>query len=185
MENPNIRRYNIVEFILNEIQNELQNELNIGGQNSEEITTCPASKEFIDSLEEVEITEEDKTCSVCLEEFTLGEKCFKLPCKDHPHFFHGEKENCMGIQKWLQKSNTCPVCRTEFPKENEPVDDRPAVDEPGEPGEERIREIDESLRNLMGNILNSNIRILNPQEIIEMEEQRQLEAAIQASLEDQ
>ena len=34
-------------------------------------------------------------------------------------------------------------------------------------------------------ILNNNIRILSPQEIIEMEEQRQLEAAIQASLEEQ
>ena len=186
MENPNLSRYNIVDLILNEIQNEIQTEIQNEGTESGETGNCPASKEFIDSLDLMEITEEEKTCSICLEEFTLGEKCFKLPCKDHPHFFHGEKENCMGIKKWLQKSNTCPVCRTEFPKENE-SGNRPAMNEPvGEPpGEERIRQIDESLRNLMGNILNSNIRILNPQDIIEMEEQRQLDAAIQASLEEQ
>ena len=38
---------------------------------------------------------------------------------------------------------------------------------------------------MLNSILNRRITILNPQEIIEMEEQRQLDEAIQASLEDQ
>jgi hypothetical protein len=42
-------------------------------------------------------------CSVCWDDFTLGEEVRKLVCD---HFFH---ENC--IVPWLQLHATCPVCR--------------------------------------------------------------------------
>ena len=76
-----------------------------------------ASGEFIESLKEVSIDKENITCSICLEEFKKGEKCIELPCKDNCHYFHKGNDNCPGIIEWLQKSNTCPLCRTEFPKE--------------------------------------------------------------------
>ena len=79
------------------------------------------SKEFIESLVEIENDKENLSCSICLEEFKIGEKCIKLPCKDHPHYFHKGNEKCPGIMKWFEKSNTCPVCRTEFPCENNPI----------------------------------------------------------------
>lgn len=79
-----------------------------------------ASIEFINSLKETIIDQENITCSICLEEFKKGDKCIKLPCSN-PHYFHASNENCPGIIEWLNKSNTCPLCRTEFPKERRPI----------------------------------------------------------------
>lgn len=172
---------NFISLILNGMVDELNAEYN-GGQDT---NVRGASKEFIDSLEEIEITEiteEGKTCSICLEDFKIGEKYIELPCKDHKHSFHSEKDNCMGIKKWLEKSNTCPVCRTEFPHESNIRGDGPNMEREVEID---LREIDDRMRQLMGNILSNNIRILSPQQVIEMEEQRQLEAAINASLGEQ
>ena len=114
-----------------------------------------------------------------MDDFKKGEKCLKLPCKENEHFFHDEGENCTGIKKWLSKQNTCPICRTEFPMENN-TNNTNNTD-----NTDNIYEIDNGIRQLMGNILMNSIRVLNPQEIIENEEQRQLEEAIQASLEEQ
>ena len=80
-----------------------------------------ASGEFISSLKELPIDKENITCSICLEEFKKGEKCIELPCKDNHHYFHSGNDNCPGIIEWLNKSNTCPLCRTEFPKERETI----------------------------------------------------------------
>jgi len=79
------------------------------------------SREFINNLEEIDVTDEIiekySECSICIESFIKGEKCIKLPCKDNPHYFHVNNENCPGIKNWLETNNTCPLCRTEFPKE--------------------------------------------------------------------
>ena len=34
------------------------------------------------------------------------------------NYFHVNNDNCPGIKNWLETNNTCPLCRTEFPKEN-------------------------------------------------------------------
>ncbi|KAK6931239.1 Zinc finger, RING-type [Dillenia turbinata] len=64
----------------------------------------PASKSSIESLPKVTITEEsDCECSICLENFVVGEEVKELPCK---HRFH-----CECIDKWLGIHGNCPVCR--------------------------------------------------------------------------
>ena len=68
------------------------------------------------------MAEEEIECSICLDKFKEGEKCIKLPCKDHPHFFHCESNDCSGIGPWFEINNTCPLCRTEFPIES-PITD--------------------------------------------------------------
>ncbi|KAJ8892706.1 hypothetical protein PR048_005287, partial [Dryococelus australis] len=42
-------------------------------------------------------------CSVCWDDFSLGESVRKLKCE---HIYH---ENC--IVPWLQLHGTCPICR--------------------------------------------------------------------------
>jgi len=163
-------RQNILSFILSELNSQI--ELDRG--NIQENETEKTSKEFIESLEEIEMNKSDISCSICLEDFNVGDKCIKLPCKDHPHYFHNEKENCMGIKKWLMKSNTCPVCRTEFPKGTDT-----------DISEELIQDMDNRAQLLLNSILYRGIRVINPQELIEIEEHRQLDAAIEASLVDQ
>jgi len=161
----------ILGMILSELNSEIEN---INEQN-EQNEPNKTSKAFIDSLEEIEMDKPNITCSICLDEFKLGDKCIQLPCKDHSHYFHNEKENCLGIKKWLHKSNTCPVCRTEFPKEesNIPETNQGNI----------VRQLDNRAQFILNSILYR--RLPGPQRIIEMEEQRQLDAAIQASLEEQ
>jgi hypothetical protein len=95
---------------------------------NDESLNNPVSEEFMNSLDEIDVTEEmmqkGTECSICLDRFKLGEKCIQLPCKDTPHYFHccsGEGEGCPGVNPWLKKQNTCPLCRTEFPMENDRV----------------------------------------------------------------
>lgn len=50
-----------------------------------------------------EIIRKCKVCTVCQEDFKIGEKVKELPCE---HYFH---DDC--ISPWLQSQNTCPMCR--------------------------------------------------------------------------
>ncbi|XP_069082484.1 E3 ubiquitin-protein ligase Praja-2 [Pleurodeles waltl] len=69
----------------------------------------PASKESIDCLPQVIITEDhnavgqEQCCAICCSEYIKEEVLTELPCR---HFFH---KPCVTV--WLQKSGTCPVCR--------------------------------------------------------------------------
>jgi len=89
-----------------------------------------ASGDFVNTLEEVNVTQDmiDQRleCAICMEAFKENDKCVKLPCTDHPHYFHygHEGSECSGIKPWLQRNNTCPVCRTEFPMEQTAVQER-------------------------------------------------------------
>ncbi|NXA32007.1 PJA2 ligase, partial [Eudromia elegans] len=67
----------------------------------------PASKESIDCLPQIIVTDEhngqDQCCAICCSEYLKDEIITELPCH---HFFH---KPCVTL--WLQKSGTCPVCR--------------------------------------------------------------------------
>ena len=142
--------------------------------------------EFIDSLEEIENQEENLTCSICIDEFKIGEKCIKLPCKDNPHYFHRGNDTCPGIIEWLKKSNTCPICRYEFPKEEvEPnvariiIQRDPDNAGPDNAGPDNAM-IEEVFPELQERPTIFEARLLNI--ILEREEQRQIDLAIQESL---
>ena len=83
----------------------------------------PASKQSIDTLEKINITEEklksfgiENTCAVCKDEFTIGELCLLMPCKHHFH------KDC--LIPWLKERNSCPVCRYELPTDDEDFENR-------------------------------------------------------------
>ncbi|XP_042315898.1 E3 ubiquitin-protein ligase RNF6 [Sceloporus undulatus] len=68
------------------------------------------TKEQIDSLStrnygdvSVEEAETSKTCSVCINEYVIGNKLRQLPCMHEFHF------HC--IDRWLSENSTCPICR--------------------------------------------------------------------------
>ncbi|NWS75857.1 PJA2 ligase, partial [Crotophaga sulcirostris] len=66
----------------------------------------PATKEIIDCLPQVVITDDhdgQEQCTICWSEFEKVEIITELPCR---HFFH---KSCVCL--WLQKSGTCPLCR--------------------------------------------------------------------------
>jgi hypothetical protein len=121
---PNIQTINPNQGLLNRMITSLIENDNILSEtiNLDQHNNNGTSGEFINNLEEIDITDEiiekHGECSICLESFKIGDKCIRLPCKDNPHYFHANNENCPGIKSWLETNNTCPLCRTEFPTEN-------------------------------------------------------------------
>ena len=129
---PNINNPLLISTI-NTINTELLNTLNQGVENQgveNNLTGATdtfngVSEEFKNNLEEIVADEEfilkEKQCSICLEEFKLGDKYIRLPCQtekeDEKHIFHSGNDTCSGIKPWLERNNTCPMCRTEFPKD--------------------------------------------------------------------
>jgi E3 ubiquitin-protein ligase RNF115/126 len=65
------------------------------------------SKEVIDALPIINVKTDQVDaklqCSVCWEDFMLGENVRQLPCT---HIYH---EPC--IRPWLELHGTCPICR--------------------------------------------------------------------------
>ncbi|ETE71533.1 E3 ubiquitin-protein ligase RNF12, partial [Ophiophagus hannah] len=68
------------------------------------------TKDQIDNLStrnyEIPHSEDDeisKTCSVCINEYVVGNKLRQLPCMHEFHF------HC--IDRWLFENSTCPICR--------------------------------------------------------------------------
>ena len=113
-------QFNLLRLILNtinEVDNTTINE-SINQTNLEKPVIADFLKNLKKKIISNEMISEDLECAICLEKFKLNEKCIQLPCNDRPHFFHCDpNENCQGIIPWLQKNNTCPVCRSEFPTE--------------------------------------------------------------------
>eukprot|EP00906_Rhabdomonas_costata_P014653 RCo021060 len=82
--------------------------------------TPPTSAEVFSSLPELSVstrhTEAHEGCSICKEDFMLGEKMRELPCTHH---FHND---C--IQPWLTRHSTCPTCRYQLPTEDAVMEGR-------------------------------------------------------------
>ncbi|CAG2183573.1 unnamed protein product [Oppiella nova] len=78
--------------------------------NSDPNRRPPASEQFIANLPKVnDFCAADKCC-VCLREFVVNQ-VVALECG---HKFHTD---C--ITRWLRLNNSCPVCRTEFPTDDQ------------------------------------------------------------------
>jgi Ring finger domain/PA domain len=58
-------------------------------------------------------------CSICQEKMLEGETVLKLNCR---HAYHA---NC--VQSWLERHNTCPLCRNEMPTHKGPKRKQPGV----------------------------------------------------------
>ncbi|THU49430.1 hypothetical protein C4D60_Mb06t09490 [Musa balbisiana] len=74
--------------------------------------TPPALKEAVDAMPTVKI-EKNTSCSICLEDFEVGDEGREMPCK---HTFHS---GC--ILPWLDLHSSCPVCRFQMPADESKV----------------------------------------------------------------
>jgi E3 ubiquitin-protein ligase RNF115/126 len=100
-------------------EEEIENILNyIMNNDSNRYGSPPASKSEIDKLNKYILTKEkldnygnENICSVCKEEFQIGNECMDLPCK---HYFH---KDC--LMPWLNQHDSCPICRFELKTEDE------------------------------------------------------------------
>ncbi len=134
------------------------------------VKTIPTCNKFVDSLNEMYITEEDVenglSCSICQDSFKLNDKVIELPCKPQKHYFHIKNENCDGVLPWLSENNTCPMCRFEFPKSTEQNTEQNDIREeilnaPPLPNFEEILSYAIERRNLNNNLNASNTNSSN------------------------
>jgi hypothetical protein len=90
-------------------------------EDTNEGTNEGTNEEFLNNMDEFvvdsEFIKKELQCSICLDDFKVGDKCIRLPCKGEPHVFHSGSDSCSGVSPWLSRNNTCPMCRHEFPKE--------------------------------------------------------------------
>ena len=93
------RNLNILDFI------ERITEATIREISLEESRPNPGNKEKVNYFTIDEVTQ-SKECSICLCNFESSDRVGKLPCR---HMYH---EDC--LNKWIDKHNTCPVCRLEL-----------------------------------------------------------------------
>jgi len=73
----------------------------------------------------------DRTCTMCFDDFEVGDEATCLPCGHWFHSRHGsnashedldeQEENCPGVTKWLAAhSNSCPNCKAILPESSQP-----------------------------------------------------------------
>jgi hypothetical protein len=116
LRNPNDPLVQLVRNLIT-MQSESENEeeiLNyIMNHDNNRYGSPPASKNEIKKLNKYTLTKEklvnfgnENTCSVCKEEFNIGNKMMDLPCN---HYFH---EDC--LMPWLNQHDSCPICRFEL-----------------------------------------------------------------------
>ncbi|KAF2288242.1 hypothetical protein GH714_005239 [Hevea brasiliensis] len=74
--------------------------------------TPPAQKEAVQAMPTVAV-EQSLQCSICLEEFDIGDEAKEMPCK---HKFHS---GC--ILPWLEIHSSCPVCRFQMPSDDSKI----------------------------------------------------------------
>ena len=86
----------------------------------QKVVNKPTCNKFIENLKELYVNKVDVdnglSCSICQDEFELNDKVLELPCEPHCHYFHIKNDRCDGVLPWLSVNNTCPMCRSEFPK---------------------------------------------------------------------
>lgn len=91
-----------------------ENQINELFENSQTVEK-PTDSNFIENMELkiFDDLKQKKECCLCLSAFENNDKFYELPCG---HCFHDDsKDECGGIIKWLEKNNTCPICRYELP----------------------------------------------------------------------
>ena len=114
----------LIDFVLNLLnmnyeEEEIETILNyLMNNDTNRYGSPPASKKEIEKLNKYILTKEkldnfgiENICSVCKEEFQIGNEMLDLPCK---HYFH---KDC--LMPWLNQHDSCPVCRFELQTEDE------------------------------------------------------------------
>tara|TARA_B100001094_G_scaffold330280_2_gene395122 strand:- start:1817 stop:2497 length:681 start_codon:yes stop_codon:yes gene_type:complete len=222
-DDPNSRQFQLNRSVLTlsllDLMNNLPMDYNDMGLdstleeslNDEKKVKRPLNKEYKKNLTKYTIQKEDidkVQCAICQDKFKEGDEVIRLECNSH--FFHqgNDEDECCGIYPWFEENNTCPICRMEFPYEEEVE-----VTTDNEEGSERYTRMVELVQSIlrgesetesisdinetnMDDILRTVNRIVGVQplrvtmtgtmeDITNIIEERQFEEAIQRSIDEQ
>jgi len=145
--------------------------------------THPASKAAIRALASGTCTEASgapsEPCPVCQDAFAAGDEWLRMPCG---HYYH---KDC--LTPWLAEHNTCPTCRLEIEeeKEAEAAPQPPPVAQPPPPPQQQQPDGDGVGGSTTGSVHPLQAMLARAHEhMIAQEEERQLQAALRASLQE-
>lgn len=170
----NLNTITLQYFLMNlPIMNEEEMDIEQRSFDEQKSTETPTKKEYLDQLQTKIVTkqmvDDNECCCICQDVLDEGQEAYVLPCN---HMFHlGGDDKCNGIKRWLEKNNTCPICRELLPAEE--VIEPDETNEPDEPDETNmtnyINETNETNENVetgeryerlnMFNTIMNNIRI--------------------------
>lgn len=98
----------------------------------------PASKEVVKNLPEKVVSKDDECCTICIKPNEEENEVFLvLPCK---HNFH---RSC--ILPWLEKTNSCPLCRQELLTDDENYEEMKKFKEREARREQEIEDLHSSM----------------------------------------
>jgi len=104
------RQNNFLQFLSNSNINDVGDSYEelLALDDSNGLVNTGATAQQINSLPKEKVTEQliknDEKCSICLEEFVIGNEIRRLPC------LHVFDPDC--IDHWLGKKKNCPICKT-------------------------------------------------------------------------
>lgn len=96
----------------------------------------PASKQFLCNLKAV--SKCNGKCSICLGEFQRSQLVKELP--ECGHYYHAD---C--IIRWLEQTNTCPMCRCEYPTDDVEYEEKRRLKLKEKDKEERMEDLHNSM----------------------------------------
>ncbi|GJN03719.1 hypothetical protein PR202_ga21195 [Eleusine coracana subsp. coracana] len=79
----------------------------------------PAPPLSITELPTIDVSGPDADCAICLQDLPPASQALMLPCS---HLYHS---SC--IVPWLQRRNSCPLCRSRLPVPDTPSDLQPRI----------------------------------------------------------
>ena len=187
-ENNNENPQRMVQLIippLNNVDDEIINRT----FTEQEIIKKPISKDFLETLEKKEIDKEDidndNNCSICMDKFKLNDNVLILPCGEQKHYFHCDySETCSGILPWLKENNTCPICRYEFPLDDDTNDDDTNDDDTNDYNTLSEDVQPTPINNIFQHINNMMTRVIEEERSNILNEEEELQRAILNSIEE-
>ncbi len=97
--------YELKSIITNEENSPFRDSTNLQAYQSylAQLRAIMNEKDAANEAKKIELMKNQKTCPICTEDFESSDDITALPCN---HIFH-----TICIDKWLETSNTCPICR--------------------------------------------------------------------------
>ena len=135
-------------------------------------------KDVLKNLPIVEVFSDIHHCAICQEIIGNGKRAVKLPCSGGAHYFcvGDEPEKCEGIIPWLEKHNTCPICRFELPEEKQ--EEKSEADTPLILGDPPPLNLPDTLRNYVQQMVQEEMSHVDSEGF----DTREFQQAIQDSL---
>ena len=87
-------------------------------ENTDEFWKNQSSGIQMDTLKKIVLEIDRDMCAICQEPMVTGQSVIELPCA---HSFHSAFSECDGLEEWIKKMDSCPLCKKSISKSSSRV----------------------------------------------------------------